>query len=60
MVADDVSVNVVFFGGAALDPQPPLGTVGRSRYVKLRTLEEAQAPLLRKWIKQATRLPGWR
>ncbi len=60
MVAYDVSVNVVFFGGAELDPPPPLGTVGRSRYVKLRTLEEAQAPLLRKWIKQATRVPGWR
>jgi hypothetical protein len=26
MVAYDVSVNVVFFGGAEFDPPPPLGT----------------------------------
>jgi len=31
MVAYDVSVNVVFFGGAEFDPPPPLGTTGRSR-----------------------------
>ena len=59
MVAYDVSVNVVFFGGADFDPPPPLGTVGRSRYMKLRTLEEAQGSLLRKWIQQARRARGW-
>jgi hypothetical protein len=59
MVAYDVSVNLVFFGGAAFDPPPPLGTVGRSRYMKLTTLEEAQGPLIRKWIEQARRAPGW-
>ena len=42
MVAYDVSVNVVFFGGADFDPAPPLGTTDRSRYVKVKTLEEAQ------------------
>jgi hypothetical protein len=42
MVAYDVSVNIVFFGGAELDPAPPLGTTERTRYVKLNTLEEAQ------------------
>lgn len=31
MVAYDVSVNVVFFGGAEFDPPPPLGTTGRTR-----------------------------
>jgi len=60
MVAYDVSVNVVFFGGADFDPPPPLGTVGRSRYVKLKTLEEAQGPLMRKWIQQARRARGWK
>ena len=42
MVAYDVSVNVVFFGGADFDPPPPLGETDRSRYVKLTTrlLEE--------------------
>src|SRR3712207_602533 len=29
MVAYDVSVNLVFFGGAEFDPTPPLGTTGR-------------------------------
>ncbi len=60
MVAYDVSVNIVFFGGADFDPPPPLGTVGRSRYVKLKTLEEAQEPLIRKWIQQARRARGWK
>jgi hypothetical protein len=60
MVAYDVSVNVVFFGGAEFDPPPPLGNRGRSRYVKLKTLEEAQGPLMHKWIEQARRVPGWK
>ncbi len=58
MVAYDVSVNVVFFGGAEFDPPPPLGTNGR--YVKVKTLEEAQRPEVHKWIEQAGRVPGWR
>jgi hypothetical protein len=60
IVAYDVSVNVVFFGGADFDPPPPLGTRGRSRYVKLKTLEEAQGPSMRKWIEEAARVPGWK
>jgi hypothetical protein len=60
MVAYDVSVNVVFFGGADFDPPPPLGTGGRSRYVKLKTLEEAQGPLVRKWIEEAGGVRGWK
>lgn len=59
MVAYDVSVNVVFFGGAEFDPPPPLGTTDRTRYVKVKTLEEAQAPELRAWIEQAGRIRGW-
>ena len=59
MVAYDVSVNVVFFGGAAFDPPPPLGTTGRTRYVKVKTLEEAQRPEMLGWIEQAGREPGW-
>lgn len=58
MVAYDVSVNVVFLGGANLDAPPSLGT-GRSRYVKVKTLEEAQGPELITWIEQAGRVPGW-
>ena len=60
MVAYDVSVNVVFFGGADFDPPPPLGTTGRSRYVKVKTPEEAQGPEMRKWIQQAGRVQGWK
>ena len=56
----DVSVNVVFLGGADFDPAPPLGTTGRTRYVKISTLEAAQRPELRDWIEQAGRTPGWR
>ena len=60
MVAYDVSVNVVFFGGADFDPPPPLGTTDRSRYVKVRTLEEAEAPEMHTWLEQAGDVPGWR
>ncbi len=59
LVAYDVSVNVVFFGGADFDAPPPLGTVGRSRYVKVRTMEEADAPAIRTWIEQAANVTGW-
>ena len=60
MVAYDVSVNVVFFGGAEFDDPPPLGTTGRTRYVKVKSLDEAQRPELRRWIEQAGRAQGWR
>ena len=59
MVAYDVSVNVVFFGGVDFESPPPLGTTDRSRYVKLTTLEDAQGPDIREWIDQAGRVPGW-
>ena len=59
IAAYDVSVNVVFFGGAEFDPPPPLGT-NRTRYVKVTTLKEAQGPEMRKWIEQARRVPGWK
>jgi hypothetical protein len=60
MVAYDVSVNVVFFGGAEFEPPPPLGTTDRTRYVKVKTLEEAQGPEMQKWVEQAGRVPGWK
>lgn len=55
----DVSVNVVFLGGADFDPAPPLGTADRTRYVKISTLEEVERPELHEWIAQAGRTPGW-
>jgi hypothetical protein len=60
MVAYDVSVNVVFLGGADFDPPPPLGDTDRSRYIKMTTLEEADTPEMKDWIEQAGAVPGWR
>jgi hypothetical protein len=59
MVAYDVSVNVVFHGGADFVSPPPLGDTDRSRYVKVTTLEEAQRPEMREWVEDAARVPGW-
>jgi len=59
IVAYDVSVNVVFFGGTEFEPPPSLGTTDRTRYVKLKTAEEPQRQEMRKWIEQAGRVPGW-
>ena len=60
MVAYDVSVNVVFFGGADFDPPPPLGDADRSRYIKLKTMDEVEQSELVSWIEQAGRVAGWK
>lgn len=60
MVSYDVSVNVVFFGGADFASPPPLGNTDRSRYVKLRTMDEAKSAEVCGWIKEAGRVPGWK
>jgi hypothetical protein len=59
VVPYDVSVNVVFLGGADFDDPPPLGTTDRSRYIKVTTPEEALGPEMRRWVEQAQRAPGW-
>jgi hypothetical protein len=59
LAAYDVSVNVVFLGGADFDSPPPLGTTGRTRYIKVTALEETRRPELRRWIEEASRTPGW-
>lgn len=59
VAAYDVSVNVVFLGGAAFESPPPLGTTDRARYIKVTSLEEAQRPELRAWISEAGRTQGW-
>ncbi|HWL42227.1 MAG TPA: DUF1801 domain-containing protein [Ilumatobacter sp.] len=59
MVSYDVSVNVVFLGGADFDTPPPLGDTDRSRYIKLKTVDEAEQPELREWIANAGRVAGW-
>jgi hypothetical protein len=52
-------VNVVFLGGADLEPPPPQGTTDRTRYLKLTSVEEVRRPELHEWFKQAGRTPGW-
>ncbi|HEY3845465.1 MAG TPA: DUF1801 domain-containing protein [Acidimicrobiales bacterium] len=59
IAAYDVSVNIVFLGGADFEPPPPLGTTDRTRYVKVTSPEEVPRPELEKWIEQAGRTPGW-
>lgn len=59
LVAYDVSVNIVFFGGADFDSPPPLGSTARNRYIKIKTLEETQSPEMRTWIEQVGRVLGW-
>jgi hypothetical protein len=59
MVAYDVSVNIVFLGGGRFGDPPSLGS-GPSRYVKLKSLDEAQDPAIQKWIEQAAATPGWK
>jgi hypothetical protein len=59
LAAYDVSVNVLFLGGADFESPPPLGSVDRTRYIKVTSLEEARRPELQKWIEQAGRTPGW-
>ena len=49
MAAYHVSVNVAFLGGADFDPQPPLGTTDRTKYVKVTTVAETERPELHRW-----------
>lgn len=55
----DVSVNIVFLGGADFDRPPPLGTTGRARYVKVTSLQDLRRPELQGWIRKSSRTPGW-
>lgn len=53
-----VSANIVFHGGAEFDDPPELGE--GARYVKLRSVEEANAQQIRAWIREARRHSGWK
>jgi hypothetical protein len=59
LVAYDVSVNIVFLGGADFEPPPPLGEGDRSRYVKIKSVDELDDPALADWIAQAGKVDGW-
>jgi hypothetical protein len=59
IAAYDVSVNVLFLGGADFESPPPLGTTDRTKYIKVTSLDEVQRPELQKWIEQAGGTAGW-
>lgn len=59
LVAYDVSVNIVFLGGADFDTPPPLGESNRSRYIKITDMGALETPEIRSWIQQAGRVDGW-
>lgn len=59
LVAYDVSVNVVFLGGADFGSPPPLGDSDRSRYIKVKSLDEIDEEELRGWIRNAGQVDGW-
>lgn len=59
LVAYDVSVNVVFLGGADFESPPPLGDRDRSRYVKVTSLDDVDDDELRTWIESAGQVDGW-
>lgn len=55
-----VTVNIVFLKGAKFKTPPPLGTGDDSRYVKIEELDEVNRPEIKKWIKQACLIEGWK
>ena len=57
LVAYDVSANLVFLNGSQLQEPPELGD--ETRYVKIKSLEEAQSAQVREWIRQSCHMPGW-
>ena len=59
LVSYDVSANVVFHGGADFKVPPPLGESGRSRYIKVKSVDEAETPAMKTWIAEAGKTPGW-
>lgn len=59
MVAYDVSVNIVFLGGAEFDSPPPLGEGDRSRYVKVTSWDEVDEAQMRQWVTEAGSVAGW-
>lgn len=60
VAAYHVSANIVFLKGAEFNPQPPLGSGGESRYVKLSTVEEMEDESIHNFIAQAGKTKGWK
>ena len=53
-------IKVTFFDGTSLDPVPPVESKDDNvRYFHIHEDDELDEKLLTKWMKQASRLPGW-
>lgn len=54
-------IKVSFLKGSSLTPEPPVGSKDPdARYVHLSENEEIDEKQLASWIKQASKLPGWK
>jgi hypothetical protein len=58
LAAYDVSVNVVFLGGADFDSPPPLGTTDRTRYIKVSCTSGSRRRAARRVGPEGDRLTG--
>ena len=53
-------IKVTFFDGTSLDPVPPVESKDDNvRYFHIHEDDEIDEKLLTKWMKQASKLPGW-
>ena len=53
-------IKVAFFQGASLKPPPPVGSKDpNARYFHIYEGEELDEAQIARWVKQASRLPGW-
>lgn len=53
-------IKVAFFKGKSLDPLPPVDSKDPdARYFHIYENEPLDEKLLTKWIRQASKLPGW-
>jgi hypothetical protein len=53
-------VKVAFFNGAALRPPPPEESKDKNtRYLHIYEDDDIDEKLVARWIKQASKLPGW-
>ena len=53
-------VKIAFFRGAALTPPPPVGSKDpNARYLHVSVAEPLDEAQFAKWVKQASKQPGW-
>ena len=55
-----VSMNIVFFNGAAFDSEPLLGDGDHMRYIKLKSIAEIDEYKIIDYINRAGQIDGWK